>query len=175
MTRFHARPMPSHHVLPWCQPRVLFRRGVQVVLMIVCFVLVRLALLIRMGVGKGELFSALLDFPPPEKLPESVGPFPLFVKFHKVAGSTVVDTLWHTIQCDPHLSRAWRQNVCGEYETHKNLLFMRGGLSRCALTRTHRTVVVFRLPVDKFISTLYWYPPDSLRAAAPWTTPIQNW
>ena len=40
-------------------------------------------------------------------------------KFHKVAGSTFVDTLWRNVQCG-ELEGAWRQNLCGEYDTHKN-------------------------------------------------------
>jgi hypothetical protein len=36
-------------------------------------------------------------------------------------------------------------------------------------------VTLFRRPLDKLISTLYWYPPYRLRSGHPWTTHIGNW
>ncbi len=133
----------------------------------------RFILLIGMGVGQNDLQNAMLDFPPPPAL-TGTGPFPLMLKFHKVAGSTVVETLWRNIQCG-NLQTAWRSNLCGEYDTHKNLMFVRGGLPHCTRTPKYKTVAIFRRPLDKFVSTLYWYPPYRLRAAHPWTTHIGNW
>jgi hypothetical protein len=147
---------------------------------IICVLLVpfciRFMLLIRMGVSKRELPLAMLDLPPPPTL-HGTGPFPLMLKFHKVAGSTVIETLWRNIQCDSTLglTQAWRPTLCGLYDTHKNLMFVRGGLPHCTRTPSYLIVTLFRRPLDKLISTLYWYPPYRLRKAAPWTSHIGNW
>ena len=136
-------------------------------------VVVRFILLIGMGVGEKDLSSAMWSFPPPAALTDT-GPFPLMLKFHKVAGSTFVDTMWRNVQCG-ELRDAWRGELCGQYDTHKNLMFVRGGLPFCTRTPAYKIVAVFRRPLDKFVSTLYWYPPQRLRSGAPWTTHIGNW
>ena len=145
----------------------------KILALLVVPVMVRVILLIGMGVGKKDLQNAMLDFPPPPPL-TGTGPFPLMLKFHKVAGSTFVDTLWRNVQCG-ELEGAWRQNLCGEYDTHKNLMFVRGGLPFCTRTPTYKVVAVFRRPLDKFVSTLYWYPPTRFRTGPPWTAHIGNW
>jgi len=134
-------------------------------------------LLLGMGVSQRELPAAMLNFPPPATLPKTVGPFPLMLKFHKVAGSTVIGALWRNIRCDSSLGLhdAWRSELCGSYNTHKNLMSVRGGLPHCTRTSSYFVVTFFRRPVDKLISTLYWYPPYRFRKGAPWTSHIGNW
>lgn len=90
--------------------------------------LIRFLLLVRIGVPNGSIKEAMIDFPPPSKITDA-GAFPLMLKFHKVAGSTVVESLWRNVNCPSSgLSQAWRSTLCGTYDTHKNLLFVRGGL-----------------------------------------------
>lgn len=156
-----------------------FYRIFTMVCKIVCIlgslILIRFLLLVRIGVPNGSLQDAMLDFPPPSKITDA-GAFPLMLKFHKVAGSTVVESLWRNVQCPSSgLSDAWRNSLCGNYDTHKNLLFVRGGLPYCTRTPTYKIIAIFRQPVSKLISTLYWYPPYRLRKGAPWSEPIGNW
>ena len=150
-----------------------------------------------MGVGKKNLKEAFLDFPPPGPV-ANVGTFPLMLKFHKVwnngiacaflaslhapwgrlqvGGSTIMEALWRNIRCDEDgLARAWRGKLCGTYNTHKNLMFVRGGLPACSLAPDYIVVALFRRPLDKLVSTLYWYAPDRLRGGHPWTSYIGNW
>jgi hypothetical protein len=167
----HAQK-PPRRIRQLCMRYVSYMMRLAVAVALVA--LLRLGMLIRTGVGKGELISAFLAFPPPSMI-EGLGPFPLVLKFHKVAGSTVVDALYRNIMCNSQLKASWRSELCGAYDTHKNLLFIRGGLPLCTLATEYRIVAMFRRPVDRIISTLYWYPPYHLRQAAPWTTDIRNW
>jgi len=106
-----------------------------------------------------------------------LSPCPRVHAHAQVAGSTVIDALWRNVNtCNAGgLKGAWRESLCGEYDTHKNLMFVRNGLPRCTRTPTFVVVVVFRRPLDKLVSTLYWYPPLRLRRGPPWTTHIRNW
>lgn len=96
----------------------------------------------------------------------------------QVGGSTVVDALWKHLQCgtaNHGLQHAWRPALCGAYDTHHNLLFVRGGLPSCTRTPSFVVVALFRPPLHKLLSMLYWYPPLASRQAPPWTTPCGNW
>jgi hypothetical protein len=153
----------------------IFTLTCKVICIVGSLAFLRFLLLVRIGVGSNSLPAAMLEFPPPSKI-TGTSPYPLMLKFHKVAGSTVVETLWRNIQCPSSgLSEAWRFNLCGTYDTHKNLLFVRGGLPYCTRTPTYKVIAIFREPVSKLISTLYWYPPYRLRRERPWTTHIANW
>lgn len=65
----------------------IFTITLKIVTLLGVLLLSRFLLLVRIGVPNDTLKGAMLDFPPPSQI-NGAGPFPLMLKFHKVAGST---------------------------------------------------------------------------------------
>jgi len=139
--------------------------------LVVVFAVIRLGM---MGmVPSTAKVQALLSIPTWTR-PVSDAPFPLMLKFHKVAGTFLNEALWHKIDHSP-LAAAWREDLCGDFRTHKLKFYQHGALHHCSRTSSHRLVTLLRSPLHKLLSSLFWYAPDSALAQQPWTTYIGNW
>ena len=119
------------------------------------------------------------------------------LKFHKVAGTFLNQALWHNIQRG-QLAGTWRevkcersftsaiacvlnptsyhwQDVCGEFTVHYGTIYEHNSLGLCSLTPTFKVITLLRRPINKILSALYWYAPESALASKPWTTFCGNW
>ena len=106
--------------------------------------------------------------------PVSDARFPHMLKFHKVAGTFLTQALWYKIDHGP-LATAWREDLCGDFQTHKLSFYQHGALQHCSLTSSYRVITLLRSPLHKILSSLFWYAPDSALSQRPWTTYIGNW
>lgn len=106
--------------------------------------------------------------------PVSTVPFPHMLKFHKVAGTFLNQALWHNIQRG-QLAGTWRDDVCGEFTVHYGNIYEHNSLGMCSLTPSYKVITLLRRPINKMLSALYWYAPESALASRPWTVSCANW